>query len=198
MKRLVLASASKSRARLLSAAGVDFEVEPATVDEDAVKTRFVTERYPPIRIADALAELKAMHVLRTRPESLVLGADQLLVLGDEIISKCASAHEAKILLRRLRARKHTLFTAAVLVSNGGIVWRDVARADLKMRAFSDGFLEEYVDHAGPALLECVGCYQLESLGAQLFESIDGDYFSILGLPLMPLLACLREQGVVAS
>ncbi len=196
MTTLVLASGSRARARLLAGAGVTFDTEVAAVDEDVVKASLTAERFPLERIAGTLAELKAVRVSQRRPGALVVGADQLLVFEHEIVSKCASVDEARALLQLLRGRTHVLVTASVLARDGTVIWRHVARAGMTMRAFSDAFLEDYLNRAGAALQECVGCYQLEGLGAQLFDRIEGEYFSILGLPLLPLLSVLREHGVI--
>ncbi len=196
MTRLLLASASAVRARLLQDANVTFDVVPARVDEDALKQSLLGA--DPRAIADALAELKALRVSASHPGRLVLGADQVLVLDKELVSKCESLHEARTLLRRLRGHSHRLISALVLARDGAAVWRHIGQATLAMRDFSDDFLEEYLAHEGEALLSGVGCYKLEGRGIQLFERIDGDYFTILGLPLLPLLSVLREQAVIGA
>lgn len=185
---LVLASASTSRAALLTAAGVPFTVQPAHVDEDAVKTA-VTDGH---HVAAALAEMKALAV----PGDLVLGADQVLLLEGAVLSKAPSLDAAREQLRSLRGKRHILVSALALARDRRIVWRHVDEAQLWMRDFSDDFLEGYL--AAEDVLGSVGCYRLEGAGVQLFERIEGDYFSILGLPLVPLLMALREQGVVAT
>jgi septum formation protein len=196
MTRLILASASTSRAGLLEAAGVTFQIQPARIDEDAVKASLQDEGAG--RVAEALAEMKAQRISMAAPDALVLGADQVLAFGDELISKSANLGEARALLRRLRGQKHQLIGAAVLAKGGAPVWRHAERASLWMRDFSDAFLEDYLARESDAALACVGCYRLEGRGAQLFSRIEGDYFSILGLPLIPLLAALREHGVIVS
>jgi septum formation protein len=198
MTRLVLASSSGVRARLLEAAGVSFEIVPARVDEEAVKSSLIAEDASPRDIADALSELKALRVSASQPDALVLGADQVLAFEGEIVSKSATLAEASTLLWRLRGHKHELYAGAVLARGGSVVWRHVSRAELWMRPFGDAFLEDYLAREGEAVLGSVGCFQLEGLGAQLFSRIEGDYFSILGLPLLPLLAALREQGAIAK
>jgi septum formation protein len=147
--------------------------------------------------ADALAELKALSVSRGRPD-FVVGADQMLALGDEVFDKPKHADEARDHLLRLRGQTHELITAAVVAREGAIIWRVIDTPKLKMRAFSDAFLDNYLARAGDEVLHSVGAYQLEGLGAQLFERVEGDYFSVLGLPLLPLLAFLREHGVAQS
>jgi len=128
----------------------------------------------------------------------VLGADQILVLDKELVSKCENLKEAEDLLRRLRGRSHTLISALVLARGGAAIWRHVGQATLAMRDFSDDFLDDYLVREGEALLSGVGCYKLEGRGIQLFTRIDGDYFTILGLPLLPLLSVLREQAVISA
>jgi septum formation protein len=196
--RLVLASASEIRARVLKSAGVEFDIRPAHVDEDAVKESLLAAKAPLRDVADALAQLKAVRVSANRPDALVLGADQVLAFDGELVSKCASLDEARALLRRLRGRTHQLISALVLAKAGGAIWRNVETATLKMRDFSDRFLDDYLTGEGEDLLKGVGCYRLEGRGAQLFERVEGDYFTVLGMPLQPLLAALRQHGIVAT
>lgn len=198
MTRLILASASEVRARVLNGAGVDFDIRPAHVDEDAVKDSLLAAKAPLRDVADALAELKALRVSASRPDALVLGADQVLAFEGELVNKCASLDEARTLLRRLRGRSHQLISALVLAKAGGAIWRTAETATLKMRDFSDRFLDDYLAAEGEELLKGVGCYRLESRGAQLFERVEGDYFTVLGLPLQSLLAVLRQHGIVAT
>ncbi len=198
MTRLVLASASVSRARLLENAGVPFAVHPAHVDEDSVKSSMLAAGGDGRAIADALAGLKAMRVSASQPDALVLGADQVLMFQGRLVSKVENIAAAAALLRELRGERHELITAAVLARDGVAIWRHVDGARLWMRDFSDGFLENYLETVGEEVLGSVGCYHLEGRGAQLFARIEGDYFSILGLPLLPLLTALRGQGVIAA
>lgn len=198
MTRLILASASEVRARVLKGAGVDFDIHPAHVDEEAVKDSLLAAKAPLRDVADALAELKALRVSANRPDALVLGADQVLAFEGELVNKCASLDEARTLLRRLRGRSHQLISALVLAKAGGAIWRTAETATLKMRDFSDRFLDDYLASEGEELLKGVGCYRLESRGAQLFERVEGDYFTVLGLPLQSLLAVLRQHGIVAT
>jgi septum formation protein len=193
---IVLASESASRSKLLKAAGVAFEAVPSRVDEDEAKCSFLHEGFDAGAIADTLAELKAVRVSARRPEDLVIGADQVLALDTELISKCATLAEAKALLTRLRGREHRLVGGLVLARGGAAIWRHRSVARLRMRSFSDAFLEDYLRREGEALLSSVGCYRLEGEGIQLFDRIDGDYFAILGLALLPLLEALREQGAI--
>lgn len=194
----ILASGSESRARILKAAGIAFDVQPAHVDEDAVKDALLADGASHAAVADALAELKAVRVSASRPDALVLGADQVGSFEGRLLSKCESMAEARDLLRQMRGKIHELISALVLARNGAAIWRHAAHARLTMRMFGDAFLEDYLAREGEALLKGVGCYRVEGLGAQLFEKIEGDYFSIQGLPLLPLLAALRTQGVIAT
>lgn len=198
MKPLVLASASPARANLLSGAGVQFEAIPAALDEEALKLEWNRKGGASSELAPALAREKARAVAARRPQEIVLGCDQVLLLGDEPIGKTMTRSEACALLRRLRGRTHTLVTAAALANGTELLWQHTETCRLAMRDFSDSFLEDYVSAAGESLTCCVGCYRLESLGIQLFERVEGDYFSILGLPLLPLLGELRRLGLVKS
>lgn len=198
MTSLVLASASSSRARLLQEARVPFEVHPALVDEEAIKESMLADGADGRAIADALAELKAIRIAVSHPGTLVLGADQVLVCDGRLFSKAETMDAAAEQLRRLRGRPHQLVTAAVLAKDGAAIWRHVDVSTLWMRDFGDAFLGSYLAAEGDGVLGSVGCYRLEAMGAQLFERIEGDYFSILGLPLVPLLTALRQHGVVAQ
>jgi septum formation protein len=179
---------------MLEAVGLSFEVETPRVDEEAAKASLRAEGLKPRDQADALAELKALSVSRKRA-GLVIGADQMLALGGEVFDKPKDAGEARDHLLRLRGQTHELITAAVVAKEGAIIWRHIDTPKLRMRAFSDAFLDGYLARAGDHVLRSVGAYQLEGLGAQLFERVEGDYFSVLGLPLLPLLAFLREHGI---
>ncbi|HTT84453.1 MAG TPA: nucleoside triphosphate pyrophosphatase [Rhizomicrobium sp.] len=196
MTSLVLASGSPARARLLTAAGLVFEIVPADVDETALKRESAARNHNPAATACSLAAAKAGSVAQLHPDAIVLGADQLLSLDGEIISKCQDANQASSLLRRLRGRTHELVTAAVLARNGIRLWDHVDICRMTMRRFSELFLEDYLSRAGAALVQSVGCYEFEGLGAQLFEHVEGDFFSVLGLPLLPVLGALREYGAI--
>ncbi len=198
MTRLILASGSAVRARLLEAAGITFDVIAPHVDEDTVKESLLAERAPPRDIADALAALKASKVSMSHPDALVIGADQVLVFEGALISKMPDRAAARVLLKRLAGHKHELAGAVVLAKGGSVVWRHVARAELTMRSFSDKFLDGYLERQGDAILSSVGCYFLEGEGVQLFSQIAGDYFTILGLPMVPLLNALREFGALPT
>jgi septum formation protein len=194
---LILASGSAARRRLLEAAGLSFEVVIPHADEEAAKARFRAEQMKPGEQADALAELKALSV-STRRGGLVIGADQMLALEGEVFDKPKNAGEAREHLLRLRGRTHDLITAVAVARGGAVIWRHIDTPRLTMRAFSDAFMEDYIARAGASVLTSVGAYQLEGLGAQLFERVEGDYFSVLGLPLLPLLAFLREHRMVGA
>jgi septum formation protein len=198
MTRIVLASASESRARLLRNAGIAFEIAPARVDEEAVKESMLAANQPHRVIADALAELKAVRVSAANPGALVIGADQVLSFAGDLVSKCATIEEARHLLSRMRGKSHELFSAAVMAKDGVPVWRHTERAKMTMFPVTDGFIANYLAKKGESILSGVGCYRLEDEGAQLFSHVAGDYFGILGLPLIQLLSALREQGVIAK
>jgi septum formation protein len=195
---LILASASTVRAGLLKEAGIDARIVPAHVDEDSVRTSLTAEKAPPHDIADALAELKAVRVSQREPQAYVIGCDQLLWVEGTLFSKPPSLEAARDQLRALRGKTHSLFTAICLAKAGSVLWRQITRPKLTMRDFSDDFLESYLETAGEAVLASVGCYQLEGPGSQLFSRVEGDYFSILGLPLLPLQEALRQHKVLMS
>ncbi|HKD20589.1 MAG TPA: Maf family nucleotide pyrophosphatase [Rhizomicrobium sp.] len=193
-----MASGSETRAKLLRSAGLTFDIIPPHVDELTVKEALVAEGVRPRDLADALAELKAAKVSMSHPGALVIGSDQILVFEGKIISKSSDIAEAKALLQRLSGHRHQLLTAVVLARSGAIVWRHVASAELVVRSLSDDFIDRYLASQGEAVLSSVGCYQLEGEGIQLFSQIDGDYFGILGLPLLPLLNALRDMGALPA
>jgi nucleoside triphosphate pyrophosphatase len=184
---LVLASRSGARRALLAAAGIPLDVRPADLDERALAAG------APAAAAALLAREKALAVARTHPGRLVLGADQTLALGAERFDKPADQAAAAAQLRALRGRTHTLHSAVALVQDGTVLFEHADTARLTMRAFSDRFLERYLDTAGATVTASVGGYQIEGLGLQLFERIEGDYFTILGLPLLPVLDFLRRR-----
>ena len=194
---IILASGSKSRRAVLTAAGVVADCVPPNIDEEGAKSAMRQEGLPVREQAMTLAEIKARKVSATRP-GLVIGGDQMLSLGDQAFDKPESLERAKDHLRRLSGRTHVLETAIVVFESGAPVWRHLARPKLTMRPLSEAFIDSYVEKIGAPLLSTVGAYQLEGLGAQLFSEIEGDYFSILGLPLLPLLDYLRVRGVLPS
>lgn len=197
MTMLILASASGARARLLREAGVRFGVRPADFDESIVKKQLVEKGITSDGMATALAEQKAFNVSDASPQALVLGCDQVLVCENRIFDKPRDVAEARETLQFLRGKSHQLITACVLAQTGEAIWQHQERATLWMRDFSDAFLESYLKDEGMTVMSAVGCYQLERRGAQLFERIEGNFFSILGLPLIPLLGALRRYGIVA-
>ncbi|MEX0921372.1 MAG: Maf family nucleotide pyrophosphatase [Rhodovibrionaceae bacterium] len=193
---LVLASASPSRRALLSNAGVDCRFEAAAVDEEELKVSLRAEGAAAAETAEALAELKARHVSRRYPGALVIGADQMLDCAGSWFDKPPDLDHATGHLRALSGRSHSLFSAVCVVRDDRRLWHHVEEARLTMRELSDGFIQDYLAAAGPAVCASVGAYQLEGRGAQLFSKIEGDYFTILGLPLLPLLDFLRNHGAV--
>jgi septum formation protein len=192
---LILASGSSARRQILAGAGVTFRVQIAGLDEETQKQQLLANLVRPAEVAVALAAAKAVNVSASS-EGLIIGADQTLELDGRMFSKAANRIELREQLCQLRGKRHTLYSAVALASSGQIVWQDVSQAHLTMRDFSDRFLDDYLDQQGEHLLHCVGGYQLESAGVQLFDQIDGDYFTILGLPLMGLLRALRQYGIV--
>jgi septum formation protein len=190
---LILASKSLARRTMLSAAGIPIEIVHAQIDERAIE-RTLGEKRDPDELALLLSWEKASAVSFNLPSRIVVGADQTLAMGSVRFNKPADRDEARELLRRLRGNSHTLQSAVTLVQDGSVLFKVVDTARLRMRNFSDKFLEEYLEAAGPSVTQSVGGYQLEKLGVHLFERVEGDYFTILGMPLLPLLAFLRQQG----
>ena len=195
---LVLASQAAVRAAMLRAAGLSFAVQPARVDEGAVKEAMRAEDPEGRETARALAALKARRVSAGVQGAFVIGADQLLVCGDEWFDKPVDVDDARGQLQRLRGRCHTLVTAVSVVRDEAEIWGEVVCPQLTMRPFSDAFLERYLEQAGDGILACVGGYEAEGLGGQLLAEIKGDWFAVLGLPLLSLLAFLREHGLVET
>lgn len=200
-RRLILASGSLSRRQLLQAAGLAFDVVPADVDERALEPQLTLKGDAhAIAVARALAAAKACDVSRRYPDAIVIGADQTLNIAGEasLLHKPADLAAATRQLQSLRGRTHWLTSAVALAEAGSVVWSSEARACMTMRDFSNSFVDDYLARLGPAVATSVGCYQLEGLGVQLFEAIEGDYFTILGLPLLPLLAELRRRKVIPT
>ncbi len=195
--RLILASKSASRAAVLKAAGLEFTQVGSGVDEEGLKASLRAEGASVARQADLLAETKALKASIAH-RGVVLGCDQMLELDGQGLDKASSREEARDVLRRLRGRTHILQSAVVACVEGVAVWRHLAQPCLRMRNFSDGFLDAYLDAIGSGAFESVGCYQIEGRGAHLFDRIDGDLFSIMGMPLLPLLQWLRDRGTLPS
>jgi septum formation protein len=194
---LILASASKSRARILEAAGLAFIVEPPGLDEAVMRQAVSGEgSLSPPDVAEVLARAKAEAVSELAPKAYVIGGDQVLALGETILSKPDGMEAARRQLLDLSGKSHDLHTAVAVATDGETIWAETTIATLHMRKLSPEFIGRYLAAAGEEVLSSVGAYQIEQLGVQLFDKIDGDYFSILGLPLIPLLDTLRREGVI--
>jgi septum formation protein len=193
---LILASSSETRQMLLRNAGVLFEAIPARVDEAAMRDAMIAEGAPPRDIADALSELKARKLSARHPGALILGADQVLAHKGDILSKPETMEEARTQLLRLRGQTHQLLSAAVIYEDAEPVWRHVGVVRLTMHAFSDAYLEAYLERNWPGLQSSVGGYKLEEEGVRLFSQVQGDYFNVLGLPLLEILAYLGLRGMI--
>lgn len=193
-KNLILASGSAIRAEMLKNAGVEVRIIKPRVDEDMVKDLLLAEGAPPRDIADTLAEMKALKVSEKEPDALVIGCDQVLDLGGRMLSKPETREEARAQLIDMRGERHMLLSAAVICEAGKPIWRHIGQVRLRMRDFSDDFLDGYLDRNWPEVSHSVGGYQLEAEGVRLFSRIDGDYFTVLGLPLMEMLNYLTLRG----
>lgn len=198
MQAFVLASGSSIRAELLRAAGVEHRIDVPRIDEDSVRAALASEQASPRDLADTLAEMKARKVSDRNPGALVLGCDQVLAIDREVFGKPADIDEAGRHLRRLRGQKHTLLSAAVLYENGTPLWRHVGIARMHMRALSDAYLDDYLNRNWNSIRHSVGGYKLEEEGVRLFTRIEGDHFTILGLPLLELLNHLVLKGSLPS
>jgi len=194
---VTLASKSSARQSLLKNAGVVFEAVVAGVDEEAAKAGLLAEGSAPRDVADALAEMKAVKVSTKRP-GLVIGADQTLDFAGRLIDKVETLDEARALLLELRGQTHKLHSAVVVARDGRPIWRLVDSAKLSVRPFSEAWLDGYLERRGDHILHCVGCYELEGEGVQLFDGVHGDYFTVLGLPLVGLLDFLRLHGALRA
>ena len=198
MTPVILASTSPARRKLLAAAGLSHSALSPGVDEAAAKVSLLAEGASPAEVARALAWQKAVAISRLHPEALVIGADQTLDLEGQLFDKAETLDAARARLRLLRGRTHLLHSAVAVAKGGQPVWDQSPSARLTMRDFSDDFLDEWLGRQGDSVLGSVGCYRLEDEGIQLFSAVEGDYFTILGLPLVGLLAFFREQGVMAA
>ncbi len=198
MTSVILASGSEIRANLLRNAGVTFDVKVARIDEAAIIASLWQENAKPHDVVDTLAEYKAARIAAKHPESLVIGCDQILVCDKKIYEKVDSLDAAREKLMSLRGKAHQLMSAVVIFEDGKPVWRQIGRAQLIMRDFSDEFIDTYLERNGTDILSSVGCYKLEEEGAQLFTRIQGDYFTILGIPLLEVLGLLRTRGVLEN
>ena len=195
---LILASQSASRRAMFDAAGVPYDARLAHVDEASVKDALIVEKQAPRAIADALAELKAMKLSRSNPGDLVIGSDSVVSVGDRLFDKPTDRADAAEHLRAFSGQVMELNSAVVACEGGQPVWRHVGKAKLFVRPLSDDFINQYLDQEWPAIAGCVGCFRIEGPGVQLFSRIDGDYFTILGMPLLPLLGWLRERGYLPA
>jgi septum formation protein len=199
MTRLLLASQSAGRAQMLRDAGLDFAVEPALVDEAALTAALQAEGQTPRNIADALAEAKALKLSARRPGQLVIGADQLLVSDDgTVFAKPETPDGAAAQLRQLSGQRHRLLSAVVVAEHGMVLWRHIGEAQMWVRALSPAFIADYVAQHWDRIRWTVGCYEVEGAGVQLFARTDGDRWTIIGLPMLALLAWLRDRGEIAG
>ncbi|MDC1246374.1 Maf family nucleotide pyrophosphatase [Amylibacter sp.] len=197
-QKIILASGSKIRSKLLLQAEVNFQSIAAKIDEDTIKESLRNEGAKPKDISDALAEYKAIRVANNFPTDIIIGCDQILVCNNEIISKARTLNEAKETLKLLRGKSHQLLSSAVIYDNNKPVWRTTSRAQLFMRDFTDEYLEYYIKTSGTDILSSVGCYLLENNGVNLFNRIQGDYFTVLGFPLLEVLDFLRKRELIKT
>jgi len=195
---ILLASASEIRLALLAAAGVTAIARPARIDEQAIRAAMEAEGASPRDLADALAEMKARKISEKNPSALVLGCDQVLEMNRRTFAKPETPAEARAQLQSLRGQTHRLLSAAVLYENGQPLWRHVGEARLTMRAFSDAYLDDYLARNWDSIRHSVGCYKIEEEGIRLFSAVQGDHFTIQGLPLLPLLAYLATRGAIPA
>lgn len=196
IKTLILASASPFRQHLMREAGLQFSAIPAEIDERAVEQPIRESGATPEEVARQLAIAKAMDVSRRYPGAYVIGSDQVMSMAGRMFHKCLSREEARSQLGEMRGATHRLSSAIAIARDGKTLWTHVSVADMTFRKFSDTFLNRYMETAGDKVLLSVGAYQYEGLGQQLFEKVEGDYFTIIGLPMLPLLAALRDLDVI--
>lgn len=195
---LILASGSLIRAQLLTQAGLDFEVQPPRVDEDMLRDALLSEGTSPRDLADALAEMKALRISEKRPDALVIGCDQVLDLDGRVLSKPDTRDTARAQLMELRGKRHSLLSAVVVCEGGKPIWRHIGQVRLMVRDFSDAWLDGYLDRNWPDVGDAVGAYKLEKEGVRLFSRVDGDYFTVLGLPLLDILSYLSLRGDIET
>ncbi|WP_170382323.1 Maf family protein [Ruegeria atlantica] len=193
---IILASGSFIRAQLLENAGVPFSVQVARVDEDTMKRALLAGEASPRDIADALAEMKARKVSDKNPGAMVLGCDQVLDFDGQLLSKPETPEDALGQLKAMRGKRHMLLSAAVIYQDGEPIWRHVGQVRLRMRMSSDAYLRDYINRNWDSIRHAVGAYKLEEEGVRLFATIDGDYFNVLGMPLLELLNYLAVKGVI--
>lgn len=193
---IILASGSPFRKKMLEDAGISFDVQRPEIDERSVEKAVQDSGVIPENLAAILAEAKALDVSQQRPGALVIGTDQTLSLGDEVLHKASDMEEARRRLLALSGKTHQLNSAVVLVRDGDVVWRHVSIARLTMRDLDPGFIGRHLSNVGDKVLSSVGAYQIEGEGIQLFDKIEGDHFTIVGMPLLPLLQKLRELGAI--
>ncbi|KGB83755.1 septum formation protein Maf [Rhodovulum sp. NI22] len=198
VQTVILASGSDIRQALLRQAGVEFEVQPARIDEEAIRAALEAESATARDVADTLAEFKARKISEKQPDALVIGCDQVLALNGRILSKAADPGDARRQLLELRGNRHHLLSAVVICEAGKPLWRHVGEVRLTMRGFSDTYLDDYLARNWHSVKHAVGCYKLEEEGVRLFSRIEGDYFNVLGLPLLELLSYLTTRGALQA
>ena len=196
MQKIILASKSRARKTMLENAGIDFDCLPADIDEEKIIEELTSSGASSGNIALNLAREKAMVISKKNPEKIIIGSDQVLSMNDKVYSKVENKEEAKIRLMEFQGREHYLTSAVCAVKNGENLWHKTDVAALKMKALDDRAIDKYIEIAGDDLVSCVGCYAVEGVGIRLFESIRGDFFTIMGMPLLPLLKFLDNEKVL--